>query len=304
MAKKKDSNPGTPIFHTLQQGVDARKTSQQLSELQDLKQHPDAPQINGYMLLKPIGRGAYAQVWDALQLRTRKFVAVKVFVKKSGVHWFYLQREVDRLIRLDKHPHIVSLLDADLSGEVPYYVMDLAQEGSLERFIEPGPERDGRPSSVGEVAAWMKEIAQALHYVHAKQMVHCDLKPANVLLDDEGHVRVADFGNSRVLSDSGGALGTLFFMAPEQAVAPDPQAALQPDPRWDLYALGCTIYAVLANHVPHEEIGDKLEMTPGVEDRLRIYREAIATQPIPDLFTLTKGVVDRDLSAIVAAGGG
>lgn len=301
MVKKKKASSEDPsgIFHTMDQTLDSQKVSRQLSEIHDLKQDPDAPLIAGYMLLKPIGRGAYAQVWEALQLRTRKFVAIKVFTKKTGVHWFYLQREADRLIRLDKHPHIVSLLDADLSGEIPYYVMDLAQEGSLERFIESGRAMDGSPLEVEEVAVWMKEIAQALHYVHSKQMVHCDLKPANVLLDEEGHVRVADFGNSRVLSDSGGALGTLFFMAPEQAVAPGHEDSLQPDPRWDLYALGCTIYSVLSNHVPHGEIGDKLEMAPGVEERLKIYRQAIADQPLSDLFTLTKGAVDRDLSAIV-----
>ncbi len=281
------------------QTTDAQKASQQLSELPDLKQHPDAPKIAGYMLIKPLGRGAYAQVWEAIQLRTRKFVAVKVFTKKSGVHWFFLQREADRLIRLDKHPHIVSLLDADLSGDIPYYVMDLAQEGSLERQMEGGLPGTGE-IEVEKAAGWMDEVAQALHYVHAKQMVHCDLKPANLLVDDEGHIRVADFGNSRVLSESGGTLGTLFYMAPEQAVTPDPEKPLQPDIRWDIYALGCTIYSMCSNRVPHSEIAPKLEKVSGVEERLRIYREAVEAEPVPDLFTLTKGRVDRDLSAIVA----
>ncbi len=301
MARKKKNPSEEPanIFHTLAQTTDAQKVSQQLSELPDLKQHPDAPKIAGYMLMKPLGRGAYAEVWEAIQLRTRKFVAVKVFTKKSGIHWFYLQREADRLIRLDKHPHIISLLDADLSGEIPYYVMDLAQEGSMERLMEGGwAGKEGRESD--EVADWMEEIAQALGYVHSKQMVHCDLKPANVLLDEENHVRVADFGNSRILRESGGALGTLFFMAPEQALLEDPENPPQPDPRWDLYALGCTIYSVLAHRVPRSEISDQLEMAPGVNERLKIYREAIETHPVPDLFTLTKGAVDRDLSAIVA----
>ncbi len=301
MVKKKKTAPegAPPLLHTMAQTLDAQKASRQLSELPELKQHSDAPPIQGYLLIKPLGRGAYAQVWEGIQVRTRKFVAVKVFTKKSGVYWFYLQREVDRLIRLDKHPHIVSLLDADLAGEVPYYVMDLAQDGSLERFVEGDTPPDERREA-DSVAGWMEEVAQALSYVHAKQMVHCDLKPANLLLDEEGHVRVADFGNSRILSESGGTLGTLFFMAPEQAEALDPEKPPQPDSRWDIYALGSTIYSILAHHVPHAEIGGQLEGAPTILERLRIYRDAIRTQPVPELFTLTKGRVDRDLSAIVA----
>jgi len=290
---------GLGIHHTMSQTTDGQKVSQQLSEFQDLKQDPTAPKIAGYMLLKPIGQGAYAQVWEGIQIRTRKFVAVKIFIKKNGVHWFFLQREADRLLRLDKHPHIVSMLDADLAGEIPYYVMDLAQEGSLERFIQDrkmsGPDGVALEQSV----TWLEEIAQALSYVHAKQMVHCDLKPANVLLDDEMHVRVADFGHSRILSESGSSLGTLFFMAPEQSIAPDPNQPLQPDVRWDIYAFGCTAYALLSGHVPHEEIGAQLEKTGDMGERLGIYRDSIRTQPVPELYLLTRGRVDRDLSAII-----
>jgi serine/threonine protein kinase len=301
MAKKKEpgSNEPSNIYQTLAQTEESQQVSQQLSELQDLKQHEEAPKIPGYMILKPLGRGAYAQVWEAIQLRTRRFVAVKVFIKKGGVHWFFLQREAERLIRLDKHPNIVSLLDADLGGDIPYYVMDLAQEGSLESLLNKRKLAETGLFDVAVVADWMEQISQALQYVHNKQMIHCDLKPANVLLDEEGHVKVADFGHSRVLSESGSALGTLFFMAPEQAVMPDLNQPLQPDVRWDIYALGCTAYTMASGHVPHEEIAGELEDTHELESRLRLYREAIHKQPVPGLFESTKGRVDRDLSAII-----
>ncbi len=128
-------------------------------------------------------------------------MAVKVFTRRKGVNWIFLQREVARLIRLDKHPHIVSLLDADLTGEPAYYVMDFLEAGPLDQFVNPA-----NPAPVEKAAKWMEEIAEALAYVHSKGLIHCDLKPANILLDEAGHVRVADFGQSRIVTDSVGKL--------------------------------------------------------------------------------------------------
>ncbi len=300
MSKKEEKKETTSnIYHTMAQSGESQETSQQLSELEELKQDAEAPKIPGFMLLKPIGHGAYAQVWEGIQVRTRRFCAVKVYHHRSGVNWLFLQREVERLLKLDKHPNIVSLLDADFTSDPAYYVMDLAQEGSLEKLIGDRRPEEITSKEINRTVTWMEEIGNALNYVHAKQMIHCDLKPANVLLDEEGHIRVADFGHARVMSESGSALGTLFYMAPEQAVVPDVNTPLQPDVRWDIYAYGCTAYALLGGHVAHAEIGPELEKTPVIEDRLKIYREAIKSSPVPDLFTLTKGKVDKDLSAIV-----
>ncbi len=76
--------------------------------------------VNLYVLAALIGQGAYAQIWKAWQVHTCKWVAVKVFTQQSGVNWLSLQREVERLVRLDEHPNIVSLLDADLTGTPPW----------------------------------------------------------------------------------------------------------------------------------------------------------------------------------------
>jgi WD40 repeat protein len=298
MAKDK-KEPSVNIFQTMAQSGESQTTSQKLSELEELKQNAEAPTIPGFTLIKPIGQGAYAQVWEAIQTRTRRFVAVKVYHHQGGVNWLFLQREVERLLKLDKHPNIVSLLDADFTTVPAYYVMDLAQEGSLEKMIKNSTIEKITPAEVERIVDWMKEIGNALQYVHSKQMVHCDLKPANVLLDEEGHIRVADFGHSRVMTESGSALGTLFYMAPEQAILPDVDKPLQPNVRWDIYAYGCTAYALLGGHVAHADIGPALERTPIIQDRLKIYRNAIQNNQVPDLFTLTKGRVDRDLSAIV-----
>ena len=277
---------------TIAQPELAQKFSREQSVPKGVEQHPEAPKLAGYILTRPLGKGAFAQVWRAWQIRTRKTLAVKVFSQSHGVNWLYLQREVERLIRLDKHPNIVSLFDADLTGDPPYYAMDLMEGGSLERYV--GSQE--RPPE-GAVARWAEEISDALAYVHAKGLLHCDLKPANVLLDEQGHARVADFGQSRILTESAGALGTLFYMAPEQAVVAEDSVELHPDVRWDVFALGTTLYAVLAGRLPFGEQRSKLEAAVGLKARLTAYRDAVAGSRL--LWDPAAPPAEEDLRAII-----
>ena len=173
---------GAPDFDgTLRQTDEAVGKTRDLSIPTGVEQQANAPRIAGYVLTALLGQGAYAQVWRAWQVRTRKWVAVKCFLARGGVNWMLLQREMERLIRLDKHPHIVSLLDADLTSDPAWYALDLLEAGSLEQYVDPG-----KLTGVEQAAKWMEEIAEALSYVHTKGIIHCDLKPANVLLDGEG----------------------------------------------------------------------------------------------------------------------
>jgi serine/threonine protein kinase len=222
-------------------------------------------------------------------------VAVKIFASKTGVNWLLLQQEIERLIRLDKHPNVVSLLDADLACATPFYAMEFMEAGSLEGFVDPL-----RPVPPETAARWMEEIGQALSFVHSKGIIHCDIKPANILLDAEGRVRVADFGQSRFLTDSAGALGTLFFMAPEQVHAGDEEERAQPDQRWDIYALGATVHALLTGQAPHatKENRERLQKTASISDRLRTYAELVRTEPISDWTTGAGTPVDEELAAL------
>jgi len=298
VAEDKPKNPAVPDVsrETIAQSPESLAKAVEISIPAGTQQHPDAPKIAGYILVSRLGSGAFAQVWRAWQIRTRKQVAVKVFTQRSGVNWLFLQREVERLIRLDKHPHIVSLLDADLTGEPAYFAMDLMEGGSLDQFVGEG--KQSAPAR--KVAKWMEEICEALSYVHGKGLIHCDLKPANVLLDEEGRVRVADFGQSRIVTESTGALGTIFYMAPEQAVTSDEAADVHPDVRWDIYGLGVTMWAVLTGKVPYGESEERLRTKASLKDRLQTYRDIIAAQPIVEARQVTCGTVDEDLSAIVS----
>ena len=89
-------------------------------------------------------------------------------------------------------------------------------------------------------------MAIGLVHAHGKGVLHCDLKPANILLDQDGKPRLADFGQSRLSTEQAPALGTMFYMAPEQA---DLEAV--PDARWDVYALGALLYCMLTGGPPH-----------------------------------------------------
>jgi serine/threonine protein kinase/formylglycine-generating enzyme required for sulfatase activity len=278
------------------QTTEAMEASVELSIPDHVHQHDAAPKLPGYILTELMGEGAYGQAWRAWQIRTRKEVAVKIFLHRNGLDWIFLQREVERLTRLDRHPHIVSLLDVNLEGDPPYYVMDLIGGGSLQKFVNPDS-----PLLEKKATHWLEQICDAMSYVHAKGLIHCDLKPANILVDEQNNVRVVDFGQSRVFSESAASLGTLFYMAPEQAMLAQPGTPVQPDMRWDVYAIGATLYAMLTGKVPHadKEVNDELEKAPTLEDRLVRYRSLVENRTLADPSTASGRPIDPELSAML-----
>ncbi|MCZ6697484.1 MAG: serine/threonine-protein kinase, partial [Planctomycetota bacterium] len=271
--KKTPSVGGEPVTE-VQDGVEI-ETSAELSVPKDVRQHAEAPKIAGFVLCGLLGEGAYGQVWRSWQIRANKEVAIKVFLRRTGLDWILLQREVERLAKLDRHPNIVTLLDVDLDREPPHYVMDLLSGGPLQRYVDPAS-----PAPAKKALYWTAQICDALMYVHSKGLIHCDLKPANILIDGRDNVRVLDFGQSRVFTESAASLGTLFYMAPEQAILSEPGNPVQPDVRWDVFAVGATLYAIMTGNVPHGGPRNtaRLEEAPALVERLSRYREIIASQ--------------------------
>src|SRR4029077_5166986 len=144
-------------------------------------------------------------------------------------------------------------LEVGWNATPPFYVMEYMERGSLEERLEQGL------PSVAEAVVLVRDIAKGLVHAHAKGILHCDLKPANILLDQDGKPRLADFGQSRLSNEQTPALGTLFYMAPEQA-----DAKALPDARWDVYALGAIFYAMLTGPPPHrhERVVTEIESAP------------------------------------------
>ncbi|MBX9582016.1 MAG: serine/threonine protein kinase [Gemmataceae bacterium] len=251
--------------------------------------------VPGYEQEAFVGHGAYGEVWVAVDSNSGRKVAIKFYTRRGGTDWAALAREVEKLRYLFNDRYVVQLLKVGWEADPPYYVMEYLEHGSLEDLLRHGP------LPVADAVALFRDIAVGLVHAHNKGILHCDLKPANVLLDHDRRPHLADFGQSRLTHEMSPALGTLFYMAPEQA---DLKAA--PDARWDVYALGAVVYRVLTGDPPHRaDPGAAAVLAMGkLEDQLAAYRELIARAPPPSAHRSVVGmdpglatILDRCLAA-------
>ena len=272
--------------HTQHQSTEQQKSARDLS----LGPRTPPAQVQGYTIETLLGSGAYGEVWVALDQRTGRRVAIKFYTRQGAVDLSLLSREVEKLVFLSADRYVVQLLDVGWDATPPHYVMDYIENGSLEDQLQ-----QTGTLPVDQAVEMIGEIGIGLMHLHGKGILHCDLKPGNVLLDQDHKPRLADFGQSRLSHELAPALGTLFFMAPEQA---DLQAA--PDARWDVYALGALLYCMLTGHPPFrdEALVGEIESPDRIEDRLQQYRRLIDAAPRPVDHRRVPGV-DRALADII-----
>ncbi len=272
--------------HTEQQPVGEQLEAERLS----MKATVPPTDVPGYRMERFIGAGAFGQVWAARDLNTGRKVAVKFYLHRSGVNWTLLSREVKNLVAMSADRYIVQVLEVGWESEPPYYVMELVESGSLEDML-----RSCGRLPAGQAVELVRELAIGLNHCHQKGVLHCDLKPANVLLDGEMKPRLADFGQSRMTREQTPALGTLFYMAPEQA-----DLTASPDARWDVYGLGAILFRMLTGNAPHRrnDVLRKIDTLGSLPKRLSHYRETIQEQGVPKEHRKISGV-DRQLAEIV-----
>lgn len=267
-----------------QQGPERRRAQER-----SLPRQQPPRDVPGYDIEHLLGTGAYGEVWVAVERNTGRRVAIKFYTHRGGLDWSLLSREVEKLAFLFADRHVVQLLHVGWSADPPYYIMEYLARGSLADRLREGP------LPVDEAVAIFRSVAVGLVHAHGKGVLHCDLKPANILLDEDGQPRLADFGQSRLSTEQTPALGTLFYMAPEQA-----NLAEVPEAHWDVYALGALLYCMLTGNPPHRtaEAVDQLERTEDLAKRLSLYRRMIRRAPPPAEHRRVRGV-DRALAEII-----
>ena len=269
-----------------------QQSPQELVQAKDLSLQRTRPPVDipGYEAQYLLGQGAFGEVWVGTDRNTGRRVAIKFYTQRTRLDWIHLSREVEKLVFLSADRYVVQLLDVGWDSDPPYYVMEYVENGSLAQLLQ-----QRGALATGEATEMFREIAIGLLHAHGKGVLHCDLKPANILLDQDHKPRLADFGQSRLSHEQSPALGTLFYMAPEQA---DLEAV--PDVRWDVYALGAILYCMLCGSPPHrdDQSVERIDTAKGLVERLDRYRQLIRSSPPPSGHRRIAGV-DRTLADMV-----
>ncbi len=212
--------------------------------------------IGRYRILRLLGEGGMGTVYEAEQDQPRRLVALKVIKPglATGDRLWRFEQEAQALGRL-QHPGIAQIYEASSAdtgfGPQPYFAMELIRGLTLQEYAA------ANSLNTRQKLALMVKVCEAVNHAHQRGLIHRDLKPGNILVDETGQPRILDFGVARVTgsderatqkTDLGQIVGTLAYMSPEQVLG-DP---LEMDTRSDVYSLGVILYELLAGGLPYE----------------------------------------------------
>jgi serine/threonine-protein kinase len=204
--------------------------------------HLVGQQVGQYEVLTELGQGTYAYVYQAFQPRLRRYVAIKALhILDQDPRGFLEQFEqIAQTIAQLNHPNIVSIYDFGEEQGLPYIVMQSVTGGNFRQRL-------GKPLGVAEAVTPIIQLARALHHAHQRGVLHLDVRPENILIDQENasHLLLTDFGISQLFQPeyqarTGLPIGAPAYLAPEQIEGFEPTA------RTDVYALGALLFEALA----------------------------------------------------------
>jgi eukaryotic-like serine/threonine-protein kinase len=203
-----------------------------------------------YWITGFLGSGGFARVYLGEHISLRRLAAIKVLngqPTREKLERFWTEASITSHL---PHRHIVQVFDYVEESAPPFLVMEYASNGSLESYHR------GERLPLDTIVSYVKQIAEALDYVHRRGIIHCDVKPSNILLDADDTVLVSDFGvavsTGRYASIPRIFGGTATYMAPEQHLG-------RPSPASDQYSLGIMVYEWLSGHPPF--LGSTYEIT-------------------------------------------
>jgi len=266
--------------------------------------------LNGrYRLEARIGTGGMSTVYRALDETLERQVAIKLMNREIASDSDQLERfrREARAVAQLSHPHIVGVIDAGEDAGRPYIVFEYVEGETLKERIR----RLGQ-LPIGEAVAYAIEIARALGAAHARHIVHRDVKPQNVLIDEEGSAKVTDFGIARTLDEEGltqdgRVLGTTDYVSPEQALGHDVTG------QSDLYSLGVVLFEMLTGTVPfrgenqvavamkhvREELPDVRELRPEASASLAAVVDRATAKDLRERYRSDEELID-DLAEVLA----
>lgn len=246
-------------------------------------------EFGGFRVLDMIGSGGMATVYKALQVSVERMVALKVLSPKLLKHKDQRERfhREAKILATLSHPNIVQLIDFKSSEHFDFLVMEYIEGPSLYDVMAGSwPE----PAFYGSL---VRQVADALTYLHERNVIHRDIKPTNILMDRNRHVRLSDFGIALHMGvpyeweeEAKLLLGTPQFLPPEMRGRP----IGDPNPEVDLYALGVTFYQMFTRYLPDEKWINPSKVNPLLNSEIdRLVLRAIDANParrpktIPDL---------------------
>lgn len=205
-----------------------------------------------YELVELIGSGGMAVVYKAMCHRLNRYVAVKIMrpeLAKNEKFRRRFQTESQAIAKLS-HPNIVGVYDVSRTDHVEYIVMELVDGITLKQYLQ-----DHGPLDAVQAVDFSLQIARALAHAHGKGIVHRDIKPQNILVVNDGVIKVADFGIANLQSEvpdvENEAIGSVHYISPEQA------RGLPVDGRSDIYSLGIVMYEMLSGKLPFDGDDDR-----------------------------------------------
>jgi len=246
-------------------------------------------QFGPYQVVGPVGEGGMAAVFKAYQPNMERYVALKVLPRTYAEDPQFVSRfkREARLLAQLQHPHILPVFDFGMAEGYTYIVMPFIQGGKFTDMMK------GEPLPLARIRQVITQVGDALDYAHERGMIHRDVKPSNILIDERGNCLLTDFGLARMVEDSvnltssGTIMGTPAYMSPEQG------SGQRIDARSDIYSLGVVLFEMATGRVPYQAETPVAVVFKHIQDPLPLPRKVNPELPEPVERVILKALSKR-----------